>query len=113
MRKINRKSLQLPSDEGFIDYSNATKDIPLSKDFFITPVRQRMLYHPSLKGSLYYSNPTKDSLLFLSQRISLLLPSDKGFARLSSILIRENDIMMKRKITKKTRTTQKKYNNRN
>ena len=55
------------------------RKIPLSKGFFTIPIRQRILHYSSHRGYLYYSNPTTDSLLFLSQRISLLFQSDKGF----------------------------------
>ena len=51
--------------------------VPLSRDFLIIPIRQRILYYSSHRGFLYYSNPTEDSLLFLSQRISLLFQSDR------------------------------------
>ena len=65
-------SLLFESDRGFFT-------IPLSEDFFTIPVRQRILYHSSPKGFLYHSSPTEDSLPFLSQRISLLFESDRGF----------------------------------
>ena len=99
--------LDYSSLKGFLYYSGPTQDfftiplskdfftaplsgefftIPLSKDFFTTPlsrdfctipVRQRIL--SSLRGFFYYSGPTEDSLLSLSQRISLLFQSDRGF----------------------------------
>ena len=80
--------------------------IPLSKDFFNIPIRQRILYYSSLIGFLYYSSlkgflsysnpteiysdpslewvlydssPTEDTLLFLSQVTPVLFESDKGF----------------------------------
>ena len=49
------------------------------KDSCTIPVRQTILYHSSLTGFLQYSSPTKDSVLFLSQRISSVFHSDKGF----------------------------------
>ena len=52
-------------------------NIPLSTDFFIIPVRQRILYHSFPKGFLYYSSLAKDSIVLLSQRISLLFQSDE------------------------------------
>ena len=87
---LSKDSLLFRSGKGFFI-------IPLPEDFFTIPVRQRILYYFSLKGFLYYSSlkgflyysslkgflyytsPTKDSLLLLSQRISLLFQSGKGF----------------------------------
>ena len=68
--------------------------IPLSRDFFTTPIRQRTLYYSFLKRFLYYSDPTEDFLLFLSQKMFyhaslkrfLYCSSLKGFLYCSSLI---------------------------
>ena len=65
--------------KGFLHYFNPTKVlfiIPLSKDFFIIPVRLEICSF-SLTGLIHYSISTKDSLLFLNT--FLLFQSGKEF----------------------------------
>ena len=53
--------------------------IPLTKEFFTIPVRQRILYYVFLKGFLHSSSTTTHCLLLLSQHMFLLFQSDQGF----------------------------------
>ena len=61
--------------------------IPLPKDFFTIPIRQRILYRSSLKGFLYYSSLkgfftaplSKHFFTIPLSRTFLLFQSDRGF----------------------------------
>ena len=69
---LSKDSVLSQSDKGF-------STIPLTKGFFIIPIRRRMFDYSSQKGFRYYPSLTKNSVIFLSQRISLIFQSFKGF----------------------------------